>query len=118
MMCLILKIISATGSAFVISAVDEAPSVVLQQDWVVVIYQKRWYPGLVESNNGDIMTVNFMTRRNRKFSWPTSVDRQMLSSDGILCRLKSPPKPISDRYFTVANCDEIDELCNRALQAD
>ncbi|XP_054278012.1 uncharacterized protein LOC128996630 isoform X2 [Macrosteles quadrilineatus] len=80
-------------------------------DWVSVIYDNTWYPGVVEEVTDQDMTINFMKRSGTFFVWPTKLDKQSVPLNGILSTL-NPPIKVSSRLFKVENSDEIDQLCS------
>ena len=65
-------------------------------EWVVALYDDRWYPGLVESvDSAGLMSVSFMARLagRGKFRWPEKPDKQTLYETELLCRLPNDPVP-------------------------
>ncbi|CAL1278819.1 unnamed protein product, partial [Larinioides sclopetarius] len=75
--------------------------------WVAVVYDGNWFPGLIEEINDDNFKINFMLRNGSRFYWPNIPDVQEVPKGGILCLIKSPPCPISSRYFTIDNLSDI-----------
>jgi len=83
-------------------------------EWVAVIYDENWFPGIVEEVVADRLTVNFMSRSSKRFVWPDVQDRQTVLENGILCKIESP-YPVTSRHFAITNNDEIDVLCHQVL---
>ncbi len=83
-------------------------------EWVAVIYDEQWFPGLVEQNLSGQLTVNFMARSAKRFIWPDIGDRQILHVNGVLCKIE-PPYPVTSRHFVVHNNDAVDALCQQVL---
>ncbi|GBO19681.1 hypothetical protein AVEN_7181-1 [Araneus ventricosus] len=74
--------------------------------WVAVVYDENWFPGLIEEINDDNLKINFMLRNGSRFYWPNIPDIQEVPKNGILCLIRSPPSPITSRYFITASlCD-------------
>ncbi|GBN85411.1 hypothetical protein AVEN_72654-1 [Araneus ventricosus] len=71
--------------------------------WVAVVYDENWFPGLIEKINDDNLKINFMLRNGSRFYWPNIPDIQEAPKNGILCLIKSPPSPITSRYFITDN---------------
>ncbi|GBN52439.1 hypothetical protein AVEN_103990-1 [Araneus ventricosus] len=71
--------------------------------WVAVVYDENWFPGLIEEIIDDNLKINFMLRSASRFYWPNIPDIQLVPKDGILCLIKSPPSPITSRYFIIDN---------------
>lgn len=86
------------------------------QDWVAVVYDNTWYPGIIEHISVDILTVSFMqpTPLGDKFFWPKKADRQTICSNGILCKIK-PPVPVSNRHFLIKDTSIITSLKKKLL---
>jgi hypothetical protein len=63
------------------------------------------------------LTVKFMQRAGSKFHWPTKDDKQRIGLDGILCVLKSAPRPCTNRQrqFVVDDYDFIETLKERVV---
>lgn len=79
-------------------------------DWVAVLYDTNWYPGIVEDTIEDNLKISFMARAGQHFFWPEKSDIQVVASDEILCILEYPPKPISARHFSIVQKARIDDL--------
>lgn len=56
-----------------------------------------------------------MARRGNRFYWPISSDRQQLGVNEILCVLKEPPVPVTDKFFQVLTSQEIDQKLTNLL---
>ena len=72
---------------------------------------------MVEEEKGGMLTVKFLTRRQKSFCWPEHPDRQTVAATGILCRVKQPPRLQTDssKYYVIDDYQHIDELCQREL---
>lgn len=68
--------------------------------------------GTVEVVDGTNITVKFMKRCGKKYSWPSRPDVQTLPTEEILCIIEKPPRPSSQhgRQFIIDNAAQIDEL--------
>ncbi|XP_046670267.1 uncharacterized protein LOC124360580 [Homalodisca vitripennis] len=62
-------------------------------DWVVVIYDQDWYPGIVDRRDENFLSVNFMSKTGIKFFWPSPPDILTVEADSILCKVDSPLFP-------------------------
>ncbi|XP_054288719.1 uncharacterized protein LOC129004253 [Macrosteles quadrilineatus] len=88
---------------------------VKEESWVAAIYDDNWYPGQVDSMEGEKITVNFMKRvGDTRFIWPTTKDRQELMKNEILCCIE-PPYPISARHYTIPNIQAINNKMESVL---
>lgn len=61
-------------------------------EWVVVIYDKKWFPGEITEVDNDILIISFMSRQGKKFSWPQIKDIQRVHPTQVLCKISSPLK--------------------------
>jgi len=83
--------------------------------WVAVIYDDVWFPGVVENSVSGTLTVKFMCRRQLKhFVWPDITDRQTVLETGVLCKIRSPYS-VNSRYFAFHDNDDTDALCLTVL---
>lgn len=64
-------------------------------NWVVVIFEGKWYPGVVRKLMKKNLLIHFTDRNARKFWWPLQVDEQKLFYSQILCIIE-PLKEIRD----------------------
>lgn len=39
-------------------------------EWIVVVYEKIWYPGVIIELKDNILVTNFMSKYGKTFSWP------------------------------------------------
>ncbi|XP_050500497.1 uncharacterized protein LOC126880583 isoform X1 [Diabrotica virgifera virgifera] len=78
--------------------------------WVGVIYDSQWYPGIVENKSEKDITVSFMARVGQRFFWPSKPDIQTLHHVNIMCRIKEPPHPVSNRHFEINGVSLYDEI--------
>lgn len=71
--------------------------------WVAVIYDEEWWPGIIMEVINDSCTINFMKPSSsyNKFAWPEKEETDIVSSDSILSLLPEPPIPISRRHFAL-----------------
>lgn len=67
-----------------------APFSVSENDWIVIISGKTWYPGLVENVSGNSITASFLVRRIKLFTWPKTPDTRTVLVSQILCKIKAP----------------------------
>ena len=80
--------------------------------YVVVAYQDNWYPGRVESTDGqDSAKINFMTRCRQPgvFRWPAIRDVQVVLHKFVLGTV-TPTVGRSGRLHTVPNAQDLDTL--------
>lgn len=61
------------------------------------------------------MTVNFMARRENRYYWPLTTDRQQLGVNEILCVLKQASVPVSSNFFQVPTSQEVDQKLTNLL---
>ena len=76
-------------------------------DWVVCQYDRKWYPGIIQSIEHDIVTVKcmeFATFGKNSFRWPQVDDISLYSPEDILCKI-NPPTPVSSRFFGLRDND-------------
>uniref|UniRef100_A0A6P7H4A3 Uncharacterized protein LOC114345898 n=1 Tax=Diabrotica virgifera virgifera TaxID=50390 RepID=A0A6P7H4A3_DIAVI len=78
-------------------------------EWVLVIYDDCWYPGVIEKIKRDNLTITFMERKDNIFKWPNPEDCQTVKKSGIFKKMTSPPLPINNTYFKIANYEIIDQ---------
>ena len=69
-------------------------------EWVVVLYYNVWYPGQVIQVLDKAVTVKFLSRSERFFSWPALVDIQTVFFTQILCKIDAP-------YEIKKNCKKV-----------
>ena len=78
-----------------------------QGDWVIVIFNKQWYPGevsIVEENDVQVKCMKRIGEDENKFTWPDKDDIGWYSKEGIMC-LVEPPVPVTKRAFALSICD-------------
>lgn len=70
--------------------------------WVAVIYDNSWWPGVVESLQDAVATINFMKPQSGKnrFSWSLKEEKDQIPINEILCILDDAPVPISRRFYS------------------
>lgn len=56
-------------------------------DWVVVIFNKKWYPGYIQKISKNKLIVQFADRKGTKIFWPSEIDRQTWYCSQILCKI-------------------------------
>ncbi|KAG8268178.1 hypothetical protein J6590_033531 [Homalodisca vitripennis] len=78
--------------------------------WVAVIYDSQWYPGIVEKKSEQDIAVSFMARVGQRFFWPSRPDIQTLHHGNIMCKIKEPPHPVSNRHFEINGIRLYDEI--------
>lgn len=80
----------------------------LENDWIVVIYDGKWYPGRVESVASDKrLRTKFMHFLKKLFFWPEQEDVQMIhplqisrwNISQMKSNLKLPIEKISKNFF-------------------
>ncbi|XP_022205293.2 uncharacterized protein LOC111061905 isoform X2 [Nilaparvata lugens] len=86
-------------------------------DWVAVIYDDKWYPGVVErvgEAGENFLSVNFMARSGANFTWPTKPDTQTVEKKDVLKKIRTPPFPVSSRHFGLdsQSIRQIEDLYN------
>lgn len=59
-------------------------------DWVVVIYDKIWYPGIIIALKNDMLVTNFMSKSGITFKWPKKKDVQNVLKSQVLLKIKEP----------------------------
>ena len=64
----------------------------LKDTWVVVIYDKKWYPGVIIEIEGNILITKFLARNGKNFSWPQVDDVQKVFPNQVLCQTEAPLK--------------------------
>lgn len=72
-------------------------------DWVIVIYEKQWYPGPILSiDDANLITVKFLMRSKKSCTWPrfSTDDIQKLFLSQILMTIDKPTekKQISNNF--------------------
>ena len=80
-------------------------------DYVAVVYNDNWYPGVVTSINDDkTITVNCLEYADRfkssnKFSWPKHKDEKPYDIDDVILKLDPPNEISSKRHKYFYFCD-------------
>lgn len=75
------------------SETSESPDVQLcVEEWICVIYDGVWYPGLITNIESDQITVKFLKRIKKSFEWPEPADVQSVTPNQILCKIDEPSK--------------------------
>lgn len=59
-------------------------------DWIIVIYDGIWYPGMIEQKGSDTLKTNFMSRTGNTFFWPEKMDIQEVWATQVLSRISKP----------------------------
>ncbi|CAH1115714.1 unnamed protein product [Psylliodes chrysocephalus] len=91
---------------------DEELKSISVGDWVVVLYQDDWYPGIVLENISGQLKIDFMVRQSEHFCWPKTSDTQKVAEAGVLYKIIKPPVPISSKLFLIPEKDLINYIIN------
>jgi hypothetical protein len=73
-------------------------------DWVAVMYDENWWPGVVEQIEGEVTPkywIKFMKPCPTRyfFAWPGRSEKDCLARHDILTIIHEPPMPVSRRYY-------------------
>lgn len=100
------------------NAIEEAAITFEENEWISVIYDKLWYPGLIKSIKNDQITVTFLKRGNKSYEWPVPEDIQVVVPAQILCKIDEPRKITKNkkqRYlisdYQIKSLDELTMNC-------
>ena len=97
--------------------IAKCASTKLEKDnWVVVIYENQWYPGVITEVDETSVVVNCMSNSSKNkpycFRWPSHEDNLKYLENEILCQI-NPPSLINSRDYCI---DEKDfKLANKLL---
>lgn len=92
--------------------------VYVKNDWVAVIFDGIWYPGLISEVQADTFIIKFMNRKQKSFFWPKKEEREELHRNQILCKIEEP-KQVSIKNkkniftFTDKEYERIEELLEK-----
>lgn len=74
-------------------------------DFVIVNYLKKMYPGIITSTDSDGAIVNSMEKSRTFYKWPVREDKMFYKWTDILMKIK-PPQLVRRGYFKVEELDE------------
>ena len=78
-------------------------------DYVVVAYERTWYPGVVMKEGNGELEISFLRRKGTGFVWPSRPDRQTVERAYVIpCTLDLSSE--NNRLFNIHNTSEIDTL--------
>jgi len=84
--------------------------------WVVVKFDRNWYPGEILKIEDDEVEVKRMKRRGNeenRFIWPDKDDISWYAVEDVVCSV-APPAPVNSRAFGL-NQHDIEKLENILL---
>jgi len=75
--------------------------------YVAVIYDDRWWPGVVQSLSEQKAVISFMVPQGQnKFKWPKKQQIEEVPLCEMLAILKSSPEPVNQRgHFSFGDCE-------------
>lgn len=74
-------------------------------DFVIVNYLKKMYPGIITSTDSDGAIVNSMEKSKTFYKWPVREDKMFFKWTDILMKIK-PPQLVRRGYFKVEELNE------------
>ena len=83
-----------------------------ENEYVIVAYQDRWYPGCVQKTSGQQIVVNFMgpTRKPGHFIWPARQDVQTVCCEFVIKRNFIPECLNSGRLWKINDSEAVEAL--------
>ncbi|XP_054262091.1 uncharacterized protein LOC128986031 [Macrosteles quadrilineatus] len=100
---------------------DDLPTIgkndIVIGDWVAVVYDDLWYPGIIERKMDENVEITFMKRNGKVLHWPSTPDKQTVAIHTILCKILEPPLPTSSRQFKLPSQEfqRIDQTFNNVF---
>ena len=72
-------------------------------DWIVVIFDNKWYPGVIMEVNNEFLVTKFTTGNKKVWSWPKNPDMQNILPVQVLCKISTPKPGTKKDTFTLSN---------------
>ena len=76
--------------------VNEVSSPWRKDDWAVVVYEDKWFPGVITEvcDSGTYVNVLHQILNKNCFRWPSKIDNICYIDNNILCKI-NPTNPVS-----------------------
>ena len=79
---------------------ESKPKDYKEGDWIVVIYNKIWYPGVIIQIEKDNLITKFLEYRDNYFQSPYVDDIQTVFKTQVLCEIEAPVTANKKKYKT------------------
>lgn len=90
---------------------DACTELLKKSDWVSVLYDDYWWPGVVEDIDDKYLYLSFMKPVGKnKFSWPHIPEKDKILKQNILTKLNKAPSPINSRGHFSLPMEEVKKI--------